>query len=204
MIKFELCDKNNIEDTANLFYRMAPAGWVRASAPCFKKNLLHALATDARGTLVVANDADVPIQIGYVAAIEYPVFFWGKIILDHPLSFLSATLPYILKKLRGIMLLQPKTYSENSPPRFQWSRNNERTARVLFIGVLEKYRGQAVGTRLYNALFKELAKKGCEILEAHIDAGNDASLKLHAQAGFSMTKCAMGEFLAHHRVNHRE
>lgn len=186
---------------------MPPSGWICASTQRFKKYLFHALATDRKGTLVFAKDESVRAPIGYVATIEYPFSFWGKIIMRHPFSSGLSIVPYIVKKLRGILAHKRQIKSGGNSkiflPRFRWTKNNERTARVLFIGVLERYRGQAVGMRLYNAVTKELSKKGCIVLEAHIDKGNDASVKLHTRAGFSLTECAGGEFLARIRVNHK-
>jgi L-amino acid N-acyltransferase YncA len=72
------------------------------------------------------------------------------------------------------------------PPPNLWKRSDNSIARVQYIAVAEKVRGQGVGAALYERLMTELGDKGVRLVEASIAAHNSSSIRLHRRSGWTL------------------
>ena len=193
----------------NLLNDLRPKGIFSRCSKQFRSIFLKHLLNSPLGIIIFAYNQSSKKEVGYVIAIRHPVYFWISLLLHYPFSI---DLFIFIKKsgsfIRDILLLLKKfkkkkinhsaneKMSNNTLPNFTWSSSNPKIARIHFIGVLPKFRGSGLGSALYISLMEILRKEGCMKIEAHIDKGNKASLKLHQTTGWEIQKLRAGDYKA--------
>jgi len=83
---------------------------------------------------------------------------------------------------------------ETGPAPGSWRDSNDRIAKVQFIGVAPRFRGQGMGVGLYRHLAVHLRERGLARIDARVAADNAASTRLHHAAGWKLYPDAAGIF----------
>lgn len=135
--------------------------------------------------------------VGYAAAITDWTRFWQSFAWRHPFLAISIA----TRKLRGGRggrrpADQTKLIARDDEPSELleaegiklWRESSPHIAKILHVGVLANFRGRGVATSLYRRLMDELALRGVQRLDAWIDPGNIASLRLHQETGWSILR----------------
>lgn len=133
--------------------------------------------------------------IGFVVAIRYGATFWRRFLMRHP-----GLLPRLfLNDLTR--LLRPLFSSRNhekvgcrahlsadiqTTSRRRWSDNDASIAKALQIYIDPRFRGHGAALKLNVALVEVLRRAGIGRLDAHIEAGNTASVRLAQGTGWTV------------------
>jgi len=142
------------------------------------------------GIVVIGIDPLFGKGVGYVIAITESKRFWYTFIIKYP--FYTGLL--FLKKFLDKIKLKARNKAASS---FRWSQACEKSARIIFIGVLPEYRGLGIGQRIYQLLFEILKEEGRYLVEAHIDKDNEPSIRLHKKVGFEIEQLNSGDYRAY-------
>ncbi len=139
------------------------------------------------GVMVLGIDTSLEKGVGYVVAISEPKRFWRTFVVRYP--FYAGLL--FLKKFLDSINFKARNRAKST---FKWSKGGVENARVIFIGVLPEYRGLGIGQRIYQFFFETLRKNGKYLVEAHIDKGNESSLRLHQRVEFEIEQLDSGDY----------
>ena len=197
----------DLVELIKLLEQLPPKGMLFTHSQQLLHFFLKYLLNNPLGIIVFAVEKNSGRAIGYVIAIRDPVVFWSKFILHHfllinPLPFIKKLWSFIkdiistfLKHSENKNQLRFKKTSDNLN-KFTWSPSNFEIARIIFIGVLMDFQKIGLGSELYSFLAEILKKEGCKKIEAHIDADNEPSLKLHKNTGWHIEKLKDGDYKA--------
>ncbi len=104
---------------------------------------------------MAAADLDGEL-IGFIAAVVDPVAYWKVFPWRHPIIWATAV---IHKLLRG----GRRTGIDH------WNHSSPSIARILYVGVAERFRRHGIGVQLYRTVIHMLSKSGVQRVETHID-----------------------------------
>jgi ribosomal protein S18 acetylase RimI-like enzyme len=80
---------------------------------------------------------------------------------------------------------------------FAWSKPDSRTGYVELLFVSAEFRGHNVGSRMLDALRREMSQQGIRRIEAHIDHANYASIRAFSKANWIVAKTPQHDFLTY-------
>ena len=152
---------------------------------------------------VVADDDGA--LVGLVIAVINPRRYWRRFVVRHPIAALvilmsrlrSQTSP--LDKEPGGQPVEPLV--EPAPNEYKWSAGGAQAAAIQFIGVAAEARRGGIGSGLYETFFKLVSSAGITRVDAHIEPGNVASIRLHRRMGYRVFHDGSG-FYAIRELDH--
>ncbi len=154
----------------------------------------------ASNCLILLAEVDSSLA-GYVIVAWDWNHFKSNFALTYPLLSLKALLKKLIAKLTASPLItKPNAESSEAPTAFvgddspSWQDSDSTIAKILFIGVSPAFRSLGIGSQLYNALFIRLKDQSVSRVDAHIDATNTPSLKMHIKSGWDVKQDEQGYF----------
>ena len=145
------------------------------------RSMCFAIGSDAvaanRVTIAVA-DHDKEL-IGFVAAVVDPAEYWKGFLWRHPMVGTTAVVHKLLRGGGRTGLLRGGRGTGID----HWNQSSPSIARILYVGVAERFRRKGIGAQLYQTVFHMLAESGVQHAEAHTDHDNIPSIRLFAQIG---------------------
>lgn len=138
--------------------------------------------------------------VGYVLAVRHPRSYRRAFARRHPLMVAELAARKGLRRWRArrpssfVEMAPSPRSSPSAPNTLRWSDSAWDIAKIIFVGVVERHRGQGYGKRLYEALFDELRRRGVRRVDARIGRDNLASLELHRASGWLVEPDIAGYF----------
>ena len=157
-------------DLQNLCGLMADVG--ASFAGLTSRSMCFAIGSDAvavNGVTIAVADHDKEL-IGFAAAVVDPAAYWKGFLWRHPMIGTTAVVHKLLRGGRGTGI-------------DHWNQSSPSIARILYVGVAERFRRKGLGAQLYQTVFHMLAESGVQRAEAHTDHDNIPSIRLFAQIG---------------------
>jgi RimJ/RimL family protein N-acetyltransferase len=184
----------------NLLGQLRPSIAGVSADPVYRA-LVDDLNTSQEATCLLAFCADQ--LAGYVITVTNWHHYWRGFALRHPLvtGVVLGTRWY--RRLRTRSHAAPDDHARQpakaeaelaAPAGPSWDDRSAAVAKVVHIGVSETARGKGIATGLYANVVEFLGRRGIRRLEAMIDAGNHASLKLHASSGWTVRRLSTGYY----------
>jgi RimJ/RimL family protein N-acetyltransferase len=180
----------------------------------FSPSVIHAaakwLAHSQATCFVIAHEGEQ--YAGFAFASTLGNQLWRQFARQHP--WLAPQLLWILVQRRFRMrrrhspphvlhALPQADYNKiatldipNSNAPFEWSRPDTSIGYVELLYVPGSFRGRDVAPRLLLSLLEHLKEQGVRRVEAHIDAGNYASVRAFVKAQWTVVKSSGGDFMA--------
>lgn len=132
---------------------------------------------------------------GIAVVLVHPRSYWRSFAKRRPMLALLVAARRLRSRSHGAKPEQKHIASGGSaaadavapgPPPLPWTHAEPGIARLLFIGVVARYRGMGVSGKLFRAIAAALAEQGARAVDASIDKANLASLKAHRRAGWAL------------------
>jgi len=139
--------------------------------------------------------------VGFVVACRYGKTFWRRFLTRHPVLLSRLAVEEAIKRLRegllrrsdgrvrGLAMSVGADETENRP---RWSDNDASIAKSLYIHIAAPFRGCGAGSELNMALVDVLTRAGITRIDAHIDSGNEASIRVAQNTGWTLCPDSSG------------
>jgi GNAT superfamily N-acetyltransferase len=191
-LSFRLISRGDLRQARTLFDRFRPTV---AGTTC--PFVFAAYCRDAvwdRGC-VIALAIEDGTPCGIVISVFNRVHYWLWLCVRHPIVMLAILLKRVWVRVcrrRGSAGAQSATRrdvptTDPAALRRHWRENSAKIAKTIFIGVAPEARKRGVARQLYEYLFGVLRQKGVTRIDAHIDEGNIASVRLHQASGWQVS-----------------
>lgn len=161
--------------------------------------LCKAALKDEHLTIIISSiDAQIA---GLVICVRDRRVYLSRFFLHHPIAVVQLICSQILHfvSLRRHGKSQRNQVDlERDIPAAQadqlWSDSSPAIAKILYIGVLMRFRGRGLGGELYRSLFEILTLNGVKRVDARISNGNYASVQMHRKSGWRISELDDGFF----------
>ncbi|MFH1017347.1 MAG: GNAT family N-acetyltransferase [Pseudomonadota bacterium] len=197
-IQYRPIVRGDMRSVVELLLKLRPSIAGLSSELMYQAILGDAL-TWKRVICLVAVRQEKPI--GYVLAARDWRRFQRAFVLRHPMLGFRV----LLKRLRSGLMRgkaeardgpEPPDQSSNAAPAGtrNWGDSSPDIAKIIHIGTDGAERSKGVGSGLYAALYTHLERIGVTRVDAKIEEGNAASVRLHQRSGWTVAQCPGGFF----------
>ncbi len=203
MIAYRRFDDADRTALLDLLSEVKPAIFRLSNPMVYKALIREALSLGNIILLIAEEDHHL---LGYVCAAKNWRSLKKTFFLRHPLVGVSFLIRFAKTRFRRRSL----SLHKNPPPSVQyslessvlpddpqnpnWNDDDATVAKIIHIGVREGYRSRGIAANLYAALANDLKAGGFSRIDAHIDQGNQASVKMHQKAGWEVVTTPEGYF----------
>lgn len=168
-------------------------GGARAGFTAIRDLCSLSLEANSPMYITVAKDARKQI-VGVVLGVRDYHRFWLKYYFAHPLIYPRIAISKIknlLTKSRNRKRYSAEMLADSDldipyKGKSLWTVKDDQTVHILLIIVDNSHRHKKIGQRLYSAFTEHLAKTGIKRVIARIGFANEASIKLHQKAGWTV------------------
>jgi GNAT superfamily N-acetyltransferase len=188
-VSFRSLSRNDLQQVPLLFKRFRPAVAGVVSATVF--SALCRDAVHATGCVIVLACQDESF-FGIAISVVNWMTFWRRFLFRHPGAAIVVALPRVRRRVcrdknrnSGLPMMKCGAPAPDVAELEQrWRQSAREIAKTVFIGVAPEARGRGVARRLYDYLFTVLRQEGVTRIDAQIDDGNPASVRLHQVSGW--------------------
>ncbi len=194
-VVYRLLQPRDCDGLLELFRQVPPTLANLSNEAIFK-----ALIRDA----IVGKYLNAYLAIGNNRPIGYVIVTWEwqrfkrTFVTRHPAIGLSILWRRIKKSFRKPRSAGPggseAAFLSSPTVDCRWEDNARTIAKIVFVGVDPRARGQGIGAKLYIALTSHLADRGFQRVDALISLDNTSSIKMHERAGWTVRRDLYGYF----------
>ncbi len=151
--------------------------------------------------VVLALQDDQPC--GFVIAIINWRTYWQRFCIRHPILAVKIAWKRMVRRICGGSSSSKRVQNDedardrhvgSEPSDRCWKQSSPQIAKIVFIGVALHCRGQGIGRRLLEHLFRALVSRRIKRVDARISAGNTASTELFRKSGWLIEQDGLDVF----------
>ena len=163
--------------------------------------MYRALCRDAlaeRNVVIVLAEEQNQFM-GLAIAVTNSRRYWRRFVLRRPILGVRIAVRRLLDHFGKLQAPPGPDHGERANAEAMslmghWNESAEDIAKTVFIAVLDQYQGRGCAVAIYECLFRVLARIGVSRLDAHVDTGNDSSVRLHSRTGWRIERTEAGYF----------
>lgn len=192
--------QNKVENTIRAMLQVRANYLGLSSAQLCRAICNDAITDKEHRNIIVIIAVDNNEVAGYVITTVGNSNYLLRFACRHPLIFSQSILRKIHKKiLSSVEKSRKKKNSINkvmldynlpfiaADSSKSWTELNPETAKIIHIGVRQEFRGRGVAVELYHYLYNFLLHLGVNRIDANIDKSNIASIRMHHNAGWTIS-----------------